>query len=183
MNDQTVMCWEREKLPEESGQEILEAFGCSFITVLVTGRYQPEGGLLVGIVNRMKRKRTGYPEIDNSDSLNVPLDEQWHWQSGMVEIVAWSPLPDKNDQRWIPCQTTLPEKVLRIHKEGRTQMLSVMALCEVFQGSPDVRLVNRLCIEKTGNPFFDELATNGWVWSKNGKNVKAWMPFPAPAEE
>lgn len=178
----TIMEWQTG-LPEESGIEIFESLGCDCITVLVTGRYQTDGGLSVRIVNRIRRKKTGYQQIDESDALGVPLDEQWHWQSGMAEIVAWSPLPKEDDLRWISCQERLPEDTEEIHKDGRMEMMSVMALCEVFKGFPDVYLVNRLRVHESGTPYLDRQVTDGWVWSKNGEKAKAWMPFPEPAKE
>lgn len=177
-----IVQW-RTGFPEESNIEVFKSLGCETITVLVTGRYQADGELYVHIVNRIRRKKTGYQQIDESDALGVPLDEQWHWQSGMVEIVAWSPLPKEDDPRWISCQERLPEDTEKIHKDGRMEMISVIALCEVFEGFPDVYLVNRLRVNKTGNLYLDKQATDGWVWSKNGEIAKAWMPFPEPAKE
>ena len=178
----TILNW-RKGFPEESELEPAVTIGSDYYQVLVTGRYQADGGLLVAIVNRIMRKKTGYEQIDKSDSLHVPLDGQWHWQSGMTEIVAWSPLPEETDSRWISCEERLPEETEHIYKGGRMEMMSVMALCEVFEGFPDVRLVNRFRVGKTGNSYLDQQATDGWKWSKNGETVKAWMPFPEPYKE
>ena len=133
----------------------------------------------------MMRKKTGYPEIDKSDSLQVPLDGQWLWQSGMTEIVAWSALPAQDDPRWIPCSSQLPEDDIELcpYVSMNLRAISVMALCEISKNNFDVRLVNRLKIDSTGSPYLDQMATDGWVWSKTAINVKAWMPFPAPANE
>lgn len=178
MNWQTI-------LPEHSNEEVLHAFGCDFIPVLVTGRFQTDGALLVDKVNRMKRIKTGYPEIDKSDALRVPLDGQWHWQSQMVDIVAWSALPTKEDPRWIPCNSKLPENdpELSPYVSMSLHAISVMALCEISKDSFAVRLVNRLNIKPTGNPYLDQMATDGWTWSDTAVNVRAWMPFPKPADK
>lgn len=181
---QSEMNW-RTDWPENADIEVLHAFGCDFIPVFVTGRFQPDGTLLVDKVNRMMRKKTGYPEIDKSDSLQVPLDGQWHWQSEMTEIVAWSALPAQDDPRWIPCSSQLPEDDIELcpYVSMNLRAISVMALCEISKNNFDVRLVNRLKIDSTGSPYLDQMATDGWVWSKTAINVKAWMPFPAPANE
>ena len=105
---ETILQW-RQDLPEMSGMKIQESFTCDFIPVLVTGRFEPDGSLLVHLVNRMRRKKTGYTELDESNALQVPLDGHWHWQSTMTEILAWSPLPEEDDPRWIPCESAMPE--------------------------------------------------------------------------
>lgn len=178
----TVMNW-RTDLPENTELEVLEAFACDFIPVLVTGRFSTNESLFVDIVNRMRRKKTGYRELDDSNSLNVPLDGKWHWQSCMSEILAWSPLPEKDDERWIPVEKELPENSERIYSAGRMKAVSVLALCEVIKGCIEVKLVNRLKIQAVGNDYLDHQATDGWVWSDNAGDVKAWMSFPDAFEQ
>lgn len=167
--------------PEDSEMQPVSAFASEYYRVLVTGRYQNDGCPCVNIVNRMRRKATGFSEFDKDNSLGVPLDGQWHWQTNMVEVIAWCELPNANDPNWIPCDKTLPEETEKIYSNGRMKLLSVMALCEVFKGCPEVKLINRLFIEITGNSYLDQQATDGWIWSNNAGNVRAWMPFPEPA--
>lgn len=178
----TIFNW-RSDFPENSELIPSNTFSADFIRVLVTGRYQKDGHLHVDIVNRMRRKNTGIYELDTSDSLGVPLDGKWHWQTSMIEVVAWSLLPDKNDSRWIPCSQKLPEDIEAVHSCGRMKLLSVMGLSTTFGNNPEVKLINRLSVEPTGSPYLDEQATDGWVWSKNAGDVKAWMPFPEPAQD
>lgn len=167
--------------PEDSEMQPVSAFASEYYRVLVTGKYQYDGRPCVDIINRMRRKVTGLSEFDKSDTLGVPLDGQWHWQTGMVEIIAWCELPNADDPNWIPCDKILPEEAEKIYSDGRMKLLSVMALCEFFKGCPETKLVNRMSVEATGNPYLDQQATNGWIWSNNAGTVKAWMPFPEPA--
>lgn len=100
--------------PEDSEMQPVSAFASEYYRVLVTGKYQYDGRPCVDIINRMRRKVTGLSEFDKSDALGVPLDGQWHWQTGMVEIIAWCELPNADDPNWIfrqfnePLVLTLP---------------------------------------------------------------------------
>lgn len=179
MSKDTTVNW-RTGVPEDSCLEATKAFGCEFFQVLVSGRYDTQSHLLVSIVNRMRRQKTGYDALDSSSSRGVPLDGKWHWQTGMAEIVAWCPLPDMNDPRWISCQEKLPEEAVKIYTSGRLEMITVLAVHEVYEGIPRISMLNRVNIKKSGIPFLDEQATEGWVWSNNAGNVLAWMPVPAP---
>lgn len=89
---------------------------------------------------------------------------------------------EATDPRWIPCSLKLPEEVETVFNSGRMKLLSVMTLSEVFRDELEVRLTNRMCVEATGIPYLDEMATDGWIWSENAGDVKAWMPFPEPAQ-
>lgn len=182
MSNVTIVDW-RTGVPEDSGLEATQSFGCEFFQVLVSGRYNMEGRFLVSIINRMRRKKTGYDALDNSSSLGVPLDGKWHWQTGMAEIAAWCPLPDIKDPRWISCQEKLPEETEKIYTSGRLKMITVLAVHEIYEGIPRISMLNRVNIEKTGIPHLDEQTTDGWEWSSNAGNVLTWMPLPSPFQE
>ena len=170
-------------LPEESNLLAVDLFACRYIQVLISGRYSDDGSVLVAICNRIQRKKTGQQDFDGNENLyGVPLDEQWHWQTNMKEILAWGELPTADDPRWISCETALPEKTEAIYSFGRLKMVSVLALHELYSNVPSVSLLNRINVEKSGIEYLDEQATNGWEWSKNAGKVKAWMPFPCPAK-
>ena len=177
----TVVNW-NAGFPENVLTDPVQIFAAEYFRVLVTGRYRSDGMLCVEIVNRMKRKTTGVQELDTSNALGVPLDGEWHWQTTMTEVTAWAPLPEATDPRWIQCSLKLPEEVETVFNFGRMKLLSVMTLSEVFRDELEVRLTNRMCVEATGIPYLDEMATDGWIWSENAGDVKAWMSFPEPAQ-
>lgn len=132
--EQTVIKWKSCVLPEQTDAKILHTFGYDFVPVIIVGRYTYHSPLSISITKRIKRKKTGCQFIDeNNNILQTPVDNQWHWQSEMVEIIAWGPLPAEDDPRWILCANQLPEDMIDNleHETGRGyQGISVLALCE-----------------------------------------------------
>lgn len=177
----SVMPWvDLTTLPEECGVPEESTYHFSFIRVLITGKFSESGEVFVDVAMRIKGKETGNPVIDECTKTIVPIDGRWHWRTGMKIILAWCPLPDIKDPRWIPCTETLPEQAVKKHSFGRMEAISVMTLCRREESEmPEVCLANRYKIEESLHDPEKDFVKNEWVWSKLAQNAIAWMPFPA----
>lgn len=84
-----------------------------------------------------------------------------------------------NNSGWISVEDHLPEDHPDIkigNFDGRFQMITVL----VYAGRC-VSMRNRLRIDRVGNDYLDEQATDGWVWSY-GDEPEFWMPLPHTPE-
>ena len=86
----------------------------------------------------------------------------------------------KAQQRWIPVTERLPEDddSVRFYKSFSIICTSVL----VYEKERGVSIANRLMIGHSSIKSFDELATDGYVWS-TGHNPTHWMSLPEPPKE
>ena len=83
--------------------------------------------------------------------------------------------------RWITVKDRLPEddENLRFYDDGHIRFTSVL----VHDENRGTAIANRLMIRHHSMPALDELATDGWVWSRPYEPTH-WMPLPElPKEE
>ena len=83
-------------------------------------------------------------------------------------------------QQWISVQDGLPEddKNLPFYDDGQLRFTSVL----VRDKERGTAIANRLMIRHHSIPVFDELATDGWVWSRPYEPTH-WMSLPEPPKE
>lgn len=112
---------------------------------------------------------------DNEFQTFCPLDE-------VSDVIAKMPTLDYVPrQQWISVEAFLPEDEENLHfyDDGQLCFTSVL----VHDKKRGTVIANRLMIRHHKNPAFDELATEGWVWSRPHEPTH-WMPLPlAPKEE
>lgn len=81
---------------------------------------------------------------------------------------------------WISVKDGLPEddENLHFYDDGQLRFTSVLVRDE----NRGRAIANRLMIRHHSMPIFDELATEGWVWSRPYEPTH-WMPLPEPPKE
>jgi len=79
---------------------------------------------------------------------------------------------------WISVKERLPEdsEMLNFYDDGRMRFTSVLCATNGF-----VYIINRMTVKKTGTPYLDKQATDGWVWG-TGPEPTHWMPLLEPPE-
>ena len=77
---------------------------------------------------------------------------------------------------WFDVDELLPEdcKLCHFYKDSCMEFTSVVAMDK--DGKMEIR--NRLKVDKCGNSYLDDYATNGWEWSYGGIKPKYWFPIP-----
>ena len=81
---------------------------------------------------------------------------------------------------WISVKDGLPEddENLHFYDDGHLRFTSVL----VHDENRGTAIANRLMIRHHSMPILDELATEGWVWSRPYEPTH-WMPLPEQPKE
>ena len=80
------------------------------------------------------------------------------------------------EMEWHHVDELLPEDCPQcsFHTDGNLSFTSVL----VMDKHGRMAIANRLKADKTGSPYLDEIATDGWIWSRSNIEPEYWCPIP-----